>query len=83
MARSIGSHSRTSEVCVAFRKRRTGGDGALTPYVFKIRFWRDWKADALAASAAWLRETVISTILPELILLGRRTEGNSICAEIY
>lgn len=54
----------------------------MTPYVFRIRFWRDWKADALAASAAWLRETVISTMLPELILLGRRTEGNSICAEI-
>jgi hypothetical protein len=67
---------------VALRRRSTGGEGELTPYVFRIRFWRDWKADALAASAAWLRATVMSTMLPEAMLLGRRTEGNSICPSV-
>lgn len=33
---------------------------------------------ALADSAVWLRATVMSTILPDVMLLGRRTEGNSI-----
>lgn len=47
--------------------------------MFRIRFWSAWKEATLAASAAWLRETSISTILPEVMFLGRRTDGNSIC----
>lgn len=31
VARSIGSHSRTREVWVALRRRRTGGVGVLMP----------------------------------------------------
>lgn len=31
VARLIGSHSRTSEVWVAFLRRSTGGDGELIP----------------------------------------------------
>lgn len=31
VARSMGSHSRTREVWVAFRRRRTGGLGVLMP----------------------------------------------------
>lgn len=51
VARSIGSHSRTREVCVAFRRRSTGGEGVLIPYVFRIRFCKAWNSDALVASA--------------------------------
>lgn len=31
VARFMGSHSRTREVCVAFLRRRTGGEGELMP----------------------------------------------------
>ena len=40
--------------------------------------WSEAKADWAAASEAWLRETVMSTIEPEDIEGGRRIEGNSI-----
>lgn len=43
-----------------------------------MRFCRDWNADILAFSAVWFRDTVISTMLPDVIFLGKRTEGNSI-----
>jgi hypothetical protein len=44
-----------------------------------MRDWRDWKAASAADSEAVLRETVMSTMLPEVMLGGRRMEGNSIC----
>ena len=40
--------------------------------------WRLEKAFCVAASDAVLRETVISTMLPEEIEGGRRIDGNSI-----
>jgi len=40
--------------------------------------WRVAKAEAEAASEAWFRETVMSTMEPEEMSGGRRIEGNSI-----
>jgi hypothetical protein len=40
--------------------------------------WRVENAFCAEASAAKLRETVMSTIEPEVMLGGRRIEGNSI-----
>jgi hypothetical protein len=39
VATSIGSHSRTTEVCVALRQRSSGADGVLWPKVRKISDW--------------------------------------------
>ena len=82
VACSIGSHSSTTEVCVAFRHRRTGGAGSDSPNEEKIESWRAVKAAWDFCSEAKLRETVMSTMLPEEILGGRRIEGNSICWEL-
>ena len=49
------------------------------PKVVRMEFWREVKAFWDASSDCVLRETVISTILPEDIEGGRRMEGNSIC----
>jgi hypothetical protein len=46
--------------------------------VRKIVVCRAWKAAAAAASDLWLRETVMSTMLPLEMSGGRRIEGNSI-----
>ena len=40
--------------------------------------WRLWNAVWAADSEAWLRETVMSTMLPEEMEGGSRMEGNSI-----
>lgn len=48
------------------------------PNVSRMDDWRLEKAFCAAASDAVLRETVISTILPEEIEGGRRIDGNSI-----
>lgn len=40
VAKLMGSHSKTNDVCVAFRRRRMGGVGEWMPYVWRIRFWR-------------------------------------------
>lgn len=40
--------------------------------------WRARKEAREAASEEWLRETVMSTMLPEEMEGGRRMEGNSI-----
>ena len=78
VARFMASHSRTTEVWVALRQRRTGGDGEETPKVSRMEAWRLEKAAWADASDCVLRETVISTILPEEMEGGRRIEGNSI-----
>jgi hypothetical protein len=78
VASSMGSHSRTSDVWVAFRHLRTGGEGDRSPYVRRMVSWRVENAFCAEASAAKLRETVMSTIEPEVMLGGRRIEGNSI-----
>lgn len=41
--------------------------------------WRARKAVCERASESWLRETVMSTMLPEDMEAGRRIDGNSIC----
>lgn len=78
VAMSIGSHSRTTEVWVALRQRRTGADGVRWPNVRKMVDWRAWKACADSFSDLWLRATVMSTILPDEISGGSKIDGNSI-----
>ena len=77
----MGSHSRTTDVWVALRQRRTGGEGEEMPKVVRMEFWSAEKDFWAAASEARLRATVISTILPEEIEGGRRMDGNSIWME--
>ena len=74
----MGSHSRTTDVWVALRQRRTGGIGEEMPKVVRTEFWRAEKDFWAEASEAVLRATVMSTILPEEIEEGRRIDGNSI-----
>ena len=78
VARSMGSHSRTTDVCVALRQRRTGGDGSRWPKVRKMVDWRAWNFAAAEASEATFRATLMSTMLPEEMSGGRRIDGNSI-----
>ena len=78
VASSMGSHSRTTDVWVALRQRRTGAEGEVMPKVVRMEFWRAEKDFWAEASEAMLRETVISTMLPEEIEGGRRIDGNSI-----
>lgn len=78
VASSIGSHSNTTEVCVAFRHRRTGGQGEREPYFSKMDDWRLSKRSCSASSEARLRPTVMSTMEPEDIDDGSRMDGNSI-----
>jgi hypothetical protein len=78
VASSIGSHSRTTEVCVAFLQRKTGGVGSASPNEAKIASWRARKAVWDFCSELKFRDTVISTILPEEMFGGRRMDGNSI-----
>ena len=80
VANSIGSHSKTIEVCVAFLQRRTGAVGSDSPNDVKIASWSATKAAWDFCSERKFRDTVISTILPEEISGGRRMEGNSIWA---
>ena len=44
----------------------------------RIEDWRDAKDFCMADSEDWFRETVMSTMEPEVIEGGRRIEGNSI-----
>ena len=78
VARSILSHSSTTDVCVAFLQRRTGALGEERPYVLRMEDWRAAKDFCDADSEDWFRETVMSTIDPEVMDGGRRIEGNSI-----
>jgi hypothetical protein len=78
VASSMASHSKTTDVCVALRQRRTGGVGECTPKVWKMVDWRAWKAFCAEFSDEWLRDTVMSTMEPEDMSEGRRIEGNSI-----
>jgi hypothetical protein len=78
VASSTGSHSSTTEVCVAFLQRSTGGVGACTPNVWYMVDCKPWKAFFALVSEEWLRETVMSTMEPEEMSAGRRMEGNSI-----
>lgn len=63
---------------MAFRQRRTGREGDSEPKEVRMRSWRDWKAWSARFSEAALPDTVMSTMLPEEMLGGRRMEGNSI-----
>jgi hypothetical protein len=78
VARSIGSHSRTREVCVALRQRRIGAVGERRPNVWKMVVWREVNAFWAADSEERLRETVMSTMEPEEMSGGSRMDGNSI-----
>lgn len=78
VASSMGSHSRTTEVWVAFRQRRTGAVGSEAPKELKMRSWRARKLCSWASSLPQLRETAMSTMLPEVMLGGSRMDGNSI-----
>lgn len=44
--------------------------------------WRAAKESWAARSDSALRETVMSTMEPEIMVFGRRIDGNSICAKI-
>lgn len=74
-----GSHSRTMDVCVALRQRRTGADGSDSPKERKIEScrWLNESCDSLSDSK--LRATVMSTMLPDEMCGGSRMDGNSIC----
>lgn len=74
----MGSHSRTTDVWVALRQRRTGAAGSDSPKEEKMESWRAVKAVWDFSSEAKLRATVMSTMLPEEMLGGSRMEGNSI-----
>lgn len=78
VARSIGSHSSTTDVCVALRQRRTGAEGSNLPKEAYTASCRAMKEACDSFSESKLRETVMSTMLPEEILGGRRMDGNSI-----
>lgn len=78
VASSIGSHSRTREVCVALRQRSMGAVGEFRPNVWRIVVCRLVNAFWAADSEERLRETVISTMEPEDMSGGRRMDGNSI-----
>lgn len=82
VATSIWSHSSTTDVCVAFLQRRTGAVGSDAPKELKIASWRAMNEDCDFCSEVKLRETVISTMLPEEMFGGRRIEGNSICGQL-
>jgi hypothetical protein len=66
-------------VCVALRQRRTGADGEREPKVLKMSDCSAANFCSAISSACWLRETLMSTMLPEWMSGGRRMEGNSIC----
>lgn len=78
VASSMGSHSRTTEVWVAFLQRRIGGSGSDSPKEEKIESWSFRKAFWDVCSEAKFRETVMSTMLPEEMFGGSNMEGNSI-----
>lgn len=78
VASSMGSHSSTTDVCVALRHRRAGVVGSAAPNELKIRSCSDENCLSASDSASWLRATVMSTMEPEAMLGGRRMEGNSI-----
>lgn len=82
MAISIGSHSRTTDVCVALRQRRMGAEGSRWPKVRRIFDCRAWNLAAASDSFSALRVTSMSTILPEEMSGGSRIEGNSICVRV-
>lgn len=64
---------------MAFRQRRTGGDGERWPYVLKISSCSLANASWDAFSELRFRDTLISTIEPEEMFGGKRMDGNSIC----
>ena len=78
VASSMGSHSRTTDVCVAFRQRSTGAEGEEDPYLSKMEDWRVSKPSCSARSEVVLRLTVMSTMEPDEMDEGRRMDGNSI-----
>ena len=80
VARSIGSHSRTTEVWVALQQRRVGVAGSEAPKELYMRSCRARNWDSAASSLAMFWPTVMSTMLPEEMLGGSRMDGNSICA---
>lgn len=78
VASSMGSHSRTTEVWVALRQLRTGVTGSEAPKALKMRSWSALNFCSSADSLAVFWATVMSTMLPDEMLGGRRMEGNSI-----
>lgn len=82
VAMSIGSHSRTTDVCVALRQRRMGGEGSRSPKVRRMLDCSAWNLAAAADSVSALRVTSMSTMLPEEMSGGRRIEGNSIYTDV-
>lgn len=79
VATSISSHSRTTLVWVALRQRRTGALGERAPKVLRMLDWRLVNDFWVVDSEVRLRETVMSTMEPEVMSDGSRIEGNSIC----
>lgn len=51
VARTIGSHSKTTDVWVALRQRRRGVCGEAVPKVDKMEDWREANAEAASFSA--------------------------------
>ena len=78
VATVMGSHSKTTDVCVAFLHRSTGAAGSDAPKELKIASWRAVNEDWDFCSETKFRDTVMSTMLPEEIFGGRRMDGNSI-----
>jgi hypothetical protein len=56
--------------------------GSDAPKELKMASWRATKEDWDFCSEPKLRDTVMSTMLPEEMLGGRRMEGNSICEQL-
>ena len=78
----MASHSRTTAVCVAFRHRSTGAVGDLEPKVFRMVDCSAEKDFCVDASVERLRDTVMSTMDPEVMSEGSRIDGNSIYEEL-
>lgn len=78
VARLMRSHSRTTDVWVALRQRRTGSVGFEVPKEAWILSWRAANRLSDSASASLFLATVMSTMEPDTMLGGSRMEGNSI-----
>ena len=75
---SIGSHSNTALVCVAFLKLKTGVDGDFEAKASRIVDWRARNRLCTASSWTGFCDTERSMTDPVVTVRGRRMDGNSI-----
>src|SRR5205085_7784214 len=78
VAISIGCHSKTALVCVAFRNDKTGTAGLFEANAVRMVSCRARNLECTRASCSGFWETDKSMIEPAVTVLGSRIEGNSI-----